>query len=148
MQQQVRLHHYISQSHEMMRRKQLRGDADLMKHRTQLYWRRMEWYNNRELDTSLRNLSASNEVCTSPPDDPEEPRPLTVDPTSHNLSWNTWDGLSVWVDALGGDVFNVTKGGRRHKSVAKKLNSSESSALLVTHEKSRRDLKKSDTTAN
>ena len=39
----LRLHHYIAQSQEQMRRKQLRGDADLLKRRSQNYWSKVEW---------------------------------------------------------------------------------------------------------
>ena len=111
----VRNHHYVSQSTEQMRRKQNRGDADIMKHRSQLYWQRMEWYSNRDLDTTLRNISLANRLCTPSADDPplERIRPLERDSATGKWSWNTWDGLSVYVNALGGDILNFTKGRRR-----------------------------------
>lgn len=105
----VRLHHYVSQSHDMMRHKQARGDADLYrKHRNRLYWARQELDNNVELDTTLRNHALA--ACRTPSvsSRPPAPRPI-IDTTTLTLAYNTWDGLDIVTHALGGDGDCATK---------------------------------------
>lgn len=95
----VRLHHYASNSHEAMARKQARGDADLFnRHRTRLYWAREEWENNKVHDPLLRDLPRV--ACRLLPDDPP-PRPLTLNTTTGALSWDTWSSLDATAHGLG-----------------------------------------------
>jgi hypothetical protein len=96
----VRLHHYVSPSHESMKDKMIRGDADLLrKHRDRLYWARQELINNEILDTTLRDHPRV--ACRTPLGD-ESPRPMFD--ASLNLSWNTWSGLPVTAAPLGGII--------------------------------------------
>ena len=63
--QQLRLHHYISQSREHMLRKSHVGEADLGKRvRDDKYWKWVEYYHNRLKDTSL----AERSVCRASDD--------------------------------------------------------------------------------
>lgn len=93
----LRLHHYVSQSHEMMAMKQARGlPSSMRRHKTSLYWFRQELHNNRIEDRALRDHAMA--PCAMSASDPS-PRPLTRNAT--HFDWNTWTGLDTQNDAYG-----------------------------------------------
>ena len=94
----LRLHHYASQSQQMMHFKQLLGGANTVgRKRGQEYWARAEWADNLQYDPTLRDHPHRADCMPAKDDAPA--RPLELNLSTRQLTWDTWSALPATVAA-------------------------------------------------